>query len=150
MAGTSSASPSGAPVDDHAIVRRGLRGLLELVEGMESWARPPTETRRPAGHDDRPDVVLMDLVMPGTDGIAAISAIRAAVGIEIVALTSFIEEAGSWPRSRRAPRYLSRIPTSGRSSTRSATPTRTDALDPRCRGSWPSGFAGPTGQPWSP
>ena len=81
-------------VDDHAIVRRGLRGLLEMVDDMEvvgdaADGEQAVRLTEALG----PDVVLMDLVMPVKDGIAAIREIRARhPQTEVVALTSFIEE----------------------------------------------------------
>jgi len=81
-------------VDDHAIVRRGLRGLLELVDDLEvvgEAADGQQAVHLADAHD--PDVILMDLVMPVLDGIAAIREIKARhPSIDIVALTSFIEE----------------------------------------------------------
>jgi DNA-binding NarL/FixJ family response regulator len=81
-------------VDDHAIVRRGLRGLLETVDEIEVVGEAADgEQAVRLAVSQAPDVILMDLVMPGMDGIAAIAEIRQrAPGIEIVALTSFIEE----------------------------------------------------------
>ena len=60
-----------------------------------SSARPPTAPRRSSRRPAlRPDVVVMDLVMPGVDGIDATVRIKAAnPEVEIVAITSFIEEA---------------------------------------------------------
>ena len=81
-------------VDDHAIVRRGLRGLLEIVDDMEvvGDAADGEQAVRLAGAH-APDVILMDLVMPVMDGIAAIRVIKPRhPAIEIVALTSFIDE----------------------------------------------------------
>lgn len=81
-------------VDDHAIVRRGLRGLLEIVDDVEvvGEAEDGEQAVRLAAAR-APDVILMDLVMPVKDGISAIREIKAlAPGVEIVALTSFIEE----------------------------------------------------------
>jgi DNA-binding NarL/FixJ family response regulator len=81
-------------VDDHAVVRRGIRGLLELVDDMEvvGEAADGDEAVRAAG-ECAPDVVLMDIVMPVKDGVAAIGEIKARhPEVEIVALTSFIEE----------------------------------------------------------
>lgn len=81
-------------VDDHAVVRRGLRGLLEIVEDMEvvGEAADGAEAVRVV-EACRPDVVLMDIVMPVMDGIAAIGEIKSRdPRIEIVALTSFVEE----------------------------------------------------------
>ncbi|MDQ3870173.1 MAG: response regulator transcription factor [Chloroflexota bacterium] len=81
-------------VDDHAVVRRGLRGFFEQLDDIEVVGEAADgdaavgEARRV-----RPDVILMDLIMPGLDGLAAIAAIRQAQpDVEIVALTSFIEE----------------------------------------------------------
>src|SRR6188508_1882402 len=81
-------------VDDHEVVRRGLRGFLELQDDLEVVA----EAEDGAIAVDRadalaPDVVLMDLLMPNVDGLSAIAAIHGAhPEIDIVAVTSFIEE----------------------------------------------------------
>jgi len=81
-------------VDDHAVVRRGLRGFLDLLDDIEVVGE--AENGRQAVDVAArvvPDVVLMDLLMPELDGLGAIVAIKAAQpDIEIVALTSFIEE----------------------------------------------------------
>jgi DNA-binding NarL/FixJ family response regulator len=82
-------------VDDHGVVRGGLRSYLELLDDIEIVGE--AENGRlgiEAARELRPDVVLMDLLMPEMDGIAATAAIRAELpGIEVVALTSFVEEA---------------------------------------------------------
>ncbi len=82
-------------VDDHAVVRRGLRGFRELLDDVELVG--VAEDGREAIDASRrlePDVILMDLMMPNVDGVEAIGAIRSAQpDVEIVALTSFIEEA---------------------------------------------------------
>lgn len=81
-------------VDDHAVVRRGLRGLLDLMADIEviGEAADGEEAIR-AATVWAPDVVLMDLVMPNVDGITAIGEIKTRhPEIELVALTSFIEE----------------------------------------------------------
>jgi DNA-binding NarL/FixJ family response regulator len=81
-------------VDDHAVVRRGLRGFLELLDDLEVVGEAENGREAVAAVEAlAPDVVLMDLVMPELDGIGAIEAIRASgAETEIVALTSFIEE----------------------------------------------------------
>jgi len=80
-------------VDDHAVVRSGLAAFLmafpevELVGEADNGERAVLLCQQV-----RPDVVLMDLVMPGMDGIAAIRAIRRVCPqIKIIALTSFKE-----------------------------------------------------------
>jgi two-component system, NarL family, response regulator LiaR len=81
-------------VDDHGVVRRGLRGYLELLEDIEIVGEADNGlTAIELSAQLSPDVVLMDLVMPQLDGIAAIGRIKAAQPeVQVVALTSFIEE----------------------------------------------------------
>ena len=82
-------------VDDHAMVRRGMRDFLDLHEDLAvvgEAAEGEAAFQQVAVH--RPAVVVMDLVMPGVDGVEATRRIKAAYpDVEIVALTSFIEEA---------------------------------------------------------
>ena len=81
-------------VDDHGVVRRGLRGYLELLDDIEIVGEAENGLRGvELALELVPDVVLMDLVMPQLDGIGAIGRIKAAnPAIQVVALTSFIEE----------------------------------------------------------
>lgn len=81
-------------VDDHGVVRRGLRGYLELLDDIEIVGEAENGLLGVELVDELlPDVVLMDLVMPQLDGIAAIGRIKAAhPEVQVVALTSFIEE----------------------------------------------------------
>jgi two-component system, NarL family, response regulator LiaR len=81
--------------DDHRVVRQGLRmflGLdpeLEVVGEATSGDEAVHMTRQL-----RPDVVLMDLLMPGMDGIAATEVIRGELpATEVLALTSVLEDA---------------------------------------------------------
>ena len=81
-------------VDDHQVVRQGLRTFLELHEeflvvgeagdGLQAVELAAQLT---------PDIVLMDLVMPALDGIAATARIKTlGKGIKVIALTSFTED----------------------------------------------------------
>ena len=81
-------------VDDHAVVRRGLRGFLELIKDFEVVGEAENGREGVAAAERlAPDVILMDLLMPEMGGLDAIAAIKQAhPEIEIVAVTSFIEE----------------------------------------------------------
>jgi DNA-binding NarL/FixJ family response regulator len=77
--------------DDHAMVRLGLEQLLAGADGIEvAGTAADGESAVAVVLDTRPDVVLMDLQMPGIDGVAATRQI-AASGVEsqVVVLTSF-------------------------------------------------------------
>jgi class 3 adenylate cyclase/CheY-like chemotaxis protein len=80
-------------VDDYEVVRRGLRGFLELVPELEIVGEAANGAEAvEASFRHEPDVVLMDLVMPRMDGPAAIAAIRERQPhVACVALTSFAE-----------------------------------------------------------
>ena len=82
-------------VDDHAMVRRGMRDFLSLHDDLEivgEAADGAAAIEQAAAL--RPDVVVMDLLMPGVDGIDATARIKAThPDVEIVAITSFVEEA---------------------------------------------------------
>ena len=57
-------------VDDHAVVREGLRAFLELQDGIEVAGEAADGVEAiDAAERLRPDVVLMDLVMPRLDGL---------------------------------------------------------------------------------
>jgi two-component system, NarL family, response regulator YdfI len=80
--------------DDHLIIREGLRLILETVEDMElaGEALDGAEAVRLAG-ELQPDVVLMDLRMPGMDGLAAIERLRQEQPqIAVVILTTYNED----------------------------------------------------------
>jgi DNA-binding NarL/FixJ family response regulator len=81
--------------DDHDLVRQGLRSFLSLDPALEvvGEAADGAEAVRLA-QGLRPDVVLMDLVMPELDGIAATQVIRRELpDTEVVVLTSVLEDA---------------------------------------------------------
>ena len=80
--------------DDHAVVRKGLRSFLELDPELKivGEAADGAAALRMA-KEFQPDVVLMDLLMPVMDGVAATSAIRRELpDVEVLALTSVLEE----------------------------------------------------------
>ena len=80
--------------DDHGVVRQGLRMFLSLEPELEvvGEAENGEEALRMA-RELRPDVVLMDLLMPVMDGVEATKAIRAELPeVEVVALTSVLED----------------------------------------------------------
>jgi len=80
--------------DDHSVVRQGLRMFLGADPELEiiGEARDGAEALKLASQL-RPDVVLMDLVMPVMDGISATAAIRRDMpDTEVVALTSVLED----------------------------------------------------------
>lgn len=82
-------------VDDHSVVRQGLRMFLGLDPELEvvGEAADGAEALHLA-RQLRPDVVLMDLLMPVMDGITATAAIRKELpDTEVLALTSVLEDA---------------------------------------------------------
>ena len=80
-------------VDDHAIVRQGLRAIIRVTPDMQLVGE--AENGREAVEmvaTLHPDIVLMDLVMPELDGVAAIVAIKQQQpAVHIIALTTFAE-----------------------------------------------------------
>lgn len=87
-------------VDDHAVVRRGIRAYLEVLDDMEVVAeagdgQEALDTLKAmAAHQDLPDVVLLDLLMPRMDGVTATARITGRYPqVRVVVLTSFGEMA---------------------------------------------------------
>ena len=85
-------------VDDHAVVRRGLRAYLKSEEDMEVVGEAADGQEALEGiavlvaAERAPDVVLMDLLMPGMDGVAATAAItQRHPEMHVVAMTSFTQ-----------------------------------------------------------
>jgi DNA-binding NarL/FixJ family response regulator len=86
-------------VDDHTMVRAGLAAYLAtepdltVVGEASDGRRALDELSVLANTDGLPDVVLMDMLMPRMDGIAATTAIKERwPEVEVVAVTSFLEE----------------------------------------------------------
>src|SRR5512138_234387 len=78
-------------VDDHAVVRSGLKAFLMVFDDMELVGE--ASSGQEALHileRVQPDVILMDLIMPDMDGAATTKAIRGRwPTVQVVALTSF-------------------------------------------------------------
>ncbi len=85
-------------VDDHAVVRRGMRAFFDMLDDIEVHGEASDgqaaldQLDTMAARNELPDVVLMDLLMPRLDGIGATKAIKQRYpDIQVVALTSFSE-----------------------------------------------------------
>jgi DNA-binding NarL/FixJ family response regulator len=89
-------------VDDHAVVREGLRAFLELQKGIEvAGEAGDGQEAIEAAARLRPDVILMDLVMPGVDGVAAMRSLRESVpDARVIVLTSFLDDDKLMPALR--------------------------------------------------
>jgi NarL family two-component system response regulator LiaR len=86
-------------VDDHQIVRQGLRTFLDLQDDI-AVAGEAADGVAAVEQAQRlqPDVILMDLVMPGQNGIAATQQIKAlGLSARVIALTSFTEDDKVFP-----------------------------------------------------
>jgi NarL family two-component system response regulator LiaR len=86
-------------VDDHAIVRKGIRALLSEADGFEVVGEAEDgQAAVLAAAETRPDVILMDLLMPGMDGIEATRRITdQQPGARILVLTSFAADNKVFP-----------------------------------------------------
>ena len=124
--------------DDHAVVRQGLRTFLELQDDIEVVADAcDGEEAVTAAREGRPDVVLMDLVMPGVDGIQATRRILSErPATRVIALTSFLDDDKVLPAVRAgAAGYLLKDVEPGRARA-------SDSHGPRRRGAPPPGRDG--------
>lgn len=87
-------------VDDHAMVRKGIETFLRMVDDIELVGEASEgeeairRMSRLEADGDLPDVVLMDLVMPGTSGVSATETlINRHPQLQVIAMTSFAETA---------------------------------------------------------
>ena len=100
-------------VDDHAVVRSGLRRLLDAEDDIEPVAEAPNADRAVfEALESRPDVVLMDLVMPEKGGIEGMPAVLQAVPDTKVLVLSMQDD----------PRYVRAAFEAGASGTSSRRP----------------------------
>jgi DNA-binding NarL/FixJ family response regulator len=84
-------------VDDHPVVRRGLRVLLEVQDGIEvAGEAGDGATALALAAEYAPDVILLDLKLPGMDGIAVLGELRARdSAARVLVLTSATEPASA-------------------------------------------------------
>ena len=84
-------------VDDHPVVRRGLRALLEVQDGIEvAGEAGDAATALALAAEHAPDVILLDLKLPGADGIAVLGELKARdSAARVLVLTSATEPAAA-------------------------------------------------------
>ena len=82
-------------VDDHPVVRRGLGVLLEVQDGIEGVGEAGDgDAALALAAEHTPDVILLDLKLPGVDGIAVLAALKARDSTaRVLVLTSATEPA---------------------------------------------------------
>lgn len=95
---TPDSTPTDGPIrvliaDDDALVRGGIRFVLSMVQGIDvQWEAGDGAEAVTTALQHRPDVVLMDVQMPGTDGLTALVKLRAAwPEAVVIILTTFGE-----------------------------------------------------------
>jgi DNA-binding NarL/FixJ family response regulator len=89
-------------VDDHPVVRQGLRTFLDVQEDITVVGEAADGASGVAAADElRPDVVLLDLRMPGSDGLTALHGLRERGNpAKVLVITSFTEPAAVLPAVR--------------------------------------------------
>ena len=97
--------------DDQRVVRDGLSTLIGLIDGLEVVGSACDGVEAVAmAHSERPDVVLMDLRMPGMDGAEATRQIRAALSdTQVLVLTTYADDESLFPALQAGARgYLTK------------------------------------------
>jgi len=89
-------------VDDHQVVRQGLRSFLDLQDDIEVVGEAADgDSGVAAAEELHPDVVLLDLRMPGSDGVAALNGLRERRNAaRVLVVTSFTDPATVLPAVR--------------------------------------------------
>ena len=89
-------------VDDHPVVRQGLRAFLDAQPDMTVVGEAANGVACVAAAQElRPDVVLLDLRMPGSDGLAALTGLREqSIPARVLVITSFTEPSAVLPAVR--------------------------------------------------
>ena len=89
-------------VEDHKMVRQGVRAFLQAQADIEVVAEADSgETAVTLAAEHAPDVVLMDLVMPGMDGVTATRLVKAqSPRTQIIMLTSYHQDEHIFPAIR--------------------------------------------------
>ncbi len=89
-------------VDDHAVVRQGLRAFLDAQEGIEVIGEAENGLQAvELALRTAPDVVLMDLIMPDMDGVEATRRVKAASPrTQIIIFTSYYKDEHIFPSIR--------------------------------------------------
>jgi DNA-binding NarL/FixJ family response regulator len=89
-------------VDDHPVVRQGLRTFLDVQDDLTVVGEAADGASAVTAADElHPDVILLDLRMPGTDGVAALRGLHAAGNpARVLVVTSFTEPAAVLPAVR--------------------------------------------------
>jgi len=97
--------------DDQRVVRDGLTMIVGLIEGVEVVATASDGIEAVTGAErERPDVVLMDLRMPGLDGAGATRQVRAALpDTQVLVLTTYADDRSLFPALQAGARgYLTK------------------------------------------
>ena len=97
--------------DDQRVVRDGLTMIVGLIEGVDVVATASDGIEAVTGAErERPDVVLMDLRMPGLDGAGATRQIRAALpDTQVLVLTTYADDRSLFPALQAGARgYLTK------------------------------------------